>query len=206
MPPSWSHLWHTQEMLADSGCSGGTMVLSSAPGLAFLVRGLDLEFPARSTGSHRRSVPMLHAFPTESSAPISSLVQVTPVPELSLTAVKLSHDGTGAQYLHLAREDGNNLFRCVCVLGSGSDSLQGHLPHLQWFSRNRGRGVSPPAPVGVAGTRLALTPRGSDCAAMSPACSSAPPPPTAAVPPTSWSTRSCAALRGTPAETPSSRC
>ena len=107
------------------------MVLSSAPGLAFLVRGFDLEFPARSTGSHRRSVPMLHAFPTESSAPISSLVQVTPVPELSLTAVKLSHDGTGAQYLHLAREDGNNLFRCVCVLGSGSDSLQGRLSHLQ---------------------------------------------------------------------------
>ncbi|XP_042085643.1 presequence protease, mitochondrial isoform X2 [Ovis aries] len=36
--------------------------------------------------------------------------QVTPVPELSLTAVKLSHDSTGAQYLHLAREDRNNLF------------------------------------------------------------------------------------------------
>ena len=81
------------------------MVLSSARGLAFLVRGLDLEVPARSTGSPRRSVPMLHAFATESSSPISSLVQVTPVPELSLTAVKLSHDGTGAQYLHLAREE-----------------------------------------------------------------------------------------------------
>ncbi|CAK6432881.1 unnamed protein product [Pipistrellus nathusii] len=36
--------------------------------------------------------------------------QVTPVPELFLTAVKLSHDGTGARYLHLAREDTNNLF------------------------------------------------------------------------------------------------
>ncbi|KAF5928002.1 hypothetical protein HPG69_014160 [Diceros bicornis minor] len=36
--------------------------------------------------------------------------QVTPVPELSLTAVKLSHDSTGARYLHLAREDTNNLF------------------------------------------------------------------------------------------------
>ncbi|XP_049632256.1 presequence protease, mitochondrial isoform X1 [Suncus etruscus] len=36
--------------------------------------------------------------------------QVTPVPELFLTAVKLSHEGTGAQYLHLAREDSNNLF------------------------------------------------------------------------------------------------
>nr|KAF6432107.1 pitrilysin metallopeptidase 1 [Rousettus aegyptiacus] len=36
--------------------------------------------------------------------------QVTPVPELFLTAVKLDHDGTGARHLHLAREDSNNLF------------------------------------------------------------------------------------------------
>uniref|UniRef100_A0ABM5GN09 Pitrilysin metalloproteinase 1 n=1 Tax=Pogona vitticeps TaxID=103695 RepID=A0ABM5GN09_9SAUR len=36
--------------------------------------------------------------------------QVTPVPELFLTAVKLSHDKTGAKYLHIAREDSNNLF------------------------------------------------------------------------------------------------
>ncbi|XP_023580780.1 presequence protease, mitochondrial isoform X1 [Trichechus manatus latirostris] len=38
------------------------------------------------------------------------LIQVTPIPELFLTAVKLSHDNTGARYLHLAREDKNNLF------------------------------------------------------------------------------------------------
>ncbi|NWS44028.1 PREP protein, partial [Probosciger aterrimus] len=36
--------------------------------------------------------------------------QVTAVPELFLTAVKLSHDRTGARYLHVAREDSNNLF------------------------------------------------------------------------------------------------
>uniref|UniRef100_A0A8C5V7E1 Presequence protease, mitochondrial n=1 Tax=Microcebus murinus TaxID=30608 RepID=A0A8C5V7E1_MICMU len=36
--------------------------------------------------------------------------RVTSVPELFLTAVKLSHDNTGARYLHLAREDTNNLF------------------------------------------------------------------------------------------------
>ncbi|XP_077614675.1 presequence protease, mitochondrial isoform X1 [Crocuta crocuta] len=36
--------------------------------------------------------------------------QVTDIPELCLTAVKLSHDRTGARYLHLAREDTNNLF------------------------------------------------------------------------------------------------
>lgn len=36
--------------------------------------------------------------------------QITSVPELSLTAVKLSHDSTGVKYLHLAREDTNILF------------------------------------------------------------------------------------------------
>ncbi|KAG3257777.1 pitrilysin metallopeptidase 1 [Ictidomys tridecemlineatus] len=36
--------------------------------------------------------------------------QVTSIPELFLTAVKLSHDNTGARYLHLAREDTNNVF------------------------------------------------------------------------------------------------
>uniref|UniRef100_A0A8B9F2F3 Presequence protease, mitochondrial n=1 Tax=Amazona collaria TaxID=241587 RepID=A0A8B9F2F3_9PSIT len=36
--------------------------------------------------------------------------QVTAVPELFLTAVKLTHDRTGARYLHVAREDSNNLF------------------------------------------------------------------------------------------------
>ncbi|XP_011829115.1 PREDICTED: presequence protease, mitochondrial-like [Mandrillus leucophaeus] len=37
------------------------------------------------------------------------MMQVTSVPELFLTAMKLSHDDTGARYLHLAREDRNNL-------------------------------------------------------------------------------------------------
>ncbi|KAK3513785.1 hypothetical protein QTP70_028897 [Hemibagrus guttatus] len=37
--------------------------------------------------------------------------EVSPVPDLSLTAVKLSHDVTGAQFLHTARDDSNNLFR-----------------------------------------------------------------------------------------------
>ncbi|XP_029971501.1 presequence protease, mitochondrial [Salarias fasciatus] len=36
--------------------------------------------------------------------------EVVPVPDLFLTAVKLSHDKTGAQYLHAARDDSNNLF------------------------------------------------------------------------------------------------
>jgi hypothetical protein len=32
------------------------------------------------------------------------------VPELELTAVHLEHDQTGAQYLHVARNDANNVF------------------------------------------------------------------------------------------------
>lgn len=36
--------------------------------------------------------------------------EVVAVPDLFLTAVKLHHDETGAQYLHAARDDSNNLF------------------------------------------------------------------------------------------------
>ncbi|CAL8277109.1 unnamed protein product [Lota lota] len=36
--------------------------------------------------------------------------EVVSVPDLFLTAVKLTHDQTGAQYLHAARDDSNNLF------------------------------------------------------------------------------------------------
>ncbi|XP_067108904.1 presequence protease, mitochondrial isoform X1 [Osmerus mordax] len=36
--------------------------------------------------------------------------EVVAVPDLFLTAVKLTHDNTGAQYLHAARDDSNNLF------------------------------------------------------------------------------------------------
>ncbi|XP_033960869.1 presequence protease, mitochondrial [Pseudochaenichthys georgianus] len=36
--------------------------------------------------------------------------EVVVVPDLFLTAVKLTHDRTGAQYLHAARDDANNLF------------------------------------------------------------------------------------------------
>ncbi|KAK2868569.1 hypothetical protein Q7C36_000440 [Tachysurus vachellii] len=39
-----------------------------------------------------------------------TIQEVTPVPDLFLTAVKLSHDVTGAQFLHAARDDSNNLF------------------------------------------------------------------------------------------------
>lgn len=39
-----------------------------------------------------------------------TIKEVVAVPDLFLTAVKLTHDDTGAQYLHAARDDSNNLF------------------------------------------------------------------------------------------------
>lgn len=39
--------------------------------------------------------------------------QVVPVPEYQLTAVRLEHIVTGAQHLHVARKDSNNVFRYV---------------------------------------------------------------------------------------------
>jgi hypothetical protein len=39
-----------------------------------------------------------------------TLKRVKQVPELELTALHLQHDKTGAEYLHIAREDTNNVF------------------------------------------------------------------------------------------------
>ena len=38
---------------------------------------------------------------------------MTPVSDYNLTAVQLTHDQTGAQHLHIARKDSNNVFRSV---------------------------------------------------------------------------------------------
>ena len=39
-----------------------------------------------------------------------TLKRVKEVPELELTALELQHDKTGAAYLHIARDDANNVF------------------------------------------------------------------------------------------------
>lgn len=39
-----------------------------------------------------------------------TLVRSKHVPELELTALHLQHDKTGADYLHIARDDSNNVF------------------------------------------------------------------------------------------------
>ena len=40
-----------------------------------------------------------------------TVTSVTAVPDFDLTAVCLTHDSTGAQHLHVARNDSNNTFR-----------------------------------------------------------------------------------------------
>jgi hypothetical protein len=39
-----------------------------------------------------------------------TLKRVKQVPELELTALELEHNKTGAEYLHIARDDANNVF------------------------------------------------------------------------------------------------
>lgn len=39
-----------------------------------------------------------------------TLKRVKQVPELELTALELQHDKTGAEYMHIARDDANNVF------------------------------------------------------------------------------------------------
>lgn len=39
-----------------------------------------------------------------------TLKRIKQVPELELTALHLQHDKTGAEYLHIARQDTNNVF------------------------------------------------------------------------------------------------
>ncbi|KAG5265276.1 hypothetical protein AALO_G00240460 [Alosa alosa] len=58
-----------------------------------------------------------------------TITEVTAVPDLFLTAVKLTHDSTGAQYLHAARDDKNNLFRVLSSSGRRPMDSTG-VPHI----------------------------------------------------------------------------
>ncbi|CBX97173.1 similar to presequence protease [Plenodomus lingam JN3] len=64
-----------------------------------------LPSPPSASNRHVSSFPnvgeKLHGF---------TLKRVKQVPELELTALHLEHDKTGADYLHIAREDANNVF------------------------------------------------------------------------------------------------
>ncbi|XP_061879083.1 presequence protease, mitochondrial isoform X1 [Entelurus aequoreus] len=56
---------------------------------------------AKEEALHYNAGQQIHGF---------TVKEVVAVPDLFLTAVKLTHDKTGAQYLHAARDDPNNLF------------------------------------------------------------------------------------------------
>lgn len=49
------------------------------------------------------------------------------VPELELAAVQLQHDATGADYIHVAREDKNNVFAIGFKTNPNDDT---GVPHI----------------------------------------------------------------------------
>jgi Zn-dependent M16 (insulinase) family peptidase len=53
--------------------------------------------------------------------------KITPIPEFDLSAVELKHAITGAQYIHLARQDTNNVF-CVSFKTTPMDDTG--VPHI----------------------------------------------------------------------------
>jgi hypothetical protein len=56
-----------------------------------------------------------------------TLKRVKQVPELELTALHLQHDKTGAEYLHVARDDSNNVFSIGFKTNPPDDS---GVPHI----------------------------------------------------------------------------
>lgn len=63
------------------------------------------------TSAVRKGVTELSQFPKPGEKLHGfTLLRSKHVPELELTAVHLQHDKTGADYLHVAREDKNNVF------------------------------------------------------------------------------------------------
>lgn len=79
-----------------------TTTTPHAPSTRLLRRGHATAAPAASAlSSLPRVGEQLHGF---------TLKRVKQVPELELTALELRHDRTGADYLHLARDDANNVF------------------------------------------------------------------------------------------------
>ncbi|KAI1199893.1 Metalloenzyme, LuxS/M16 peptidase-like protein [Nemania serpens] len=62
-------------------------------------------------GAAKRAVTELSQYPKPGDKIHGfTLLRTKHVPELELTALHLTHDKTGADYLHLAREDSNNVF------------------------------------------------------------------------------------------------
>lgn len=67
---------------------------------------------AAQTGARRRAFASLAHVPTTPGEKLHgfTLLRAKQVPELELTALHLQHDKTGAEHLHIARDDANNVF------------------------------------------------------------------------------------------------
>ena len=64
-----------------------------------------------ATSAAKRVVSDLSQFPKAGTKLHGfTLLRAKHVPELELTALHLQHDKTGADYLHVARDDENNVF------------------------------------------------------------------------------------------------
>lgn len=64
-----------------------------------------------TTSAARRAVTDLSKLPKPGTKIHGfTLLRSKHVPELELTALHLKHDNTGAEHLHIAREDSNNVF------------------------------------------------------------------------------------------------
>ncbi|CDK28180.1 unnamed protein product [Kuraishia capsulata CBS 1993] len=69
---------------------------------------------ARGAATSSYNAPrMLRKYPLKKKIAGYSVERVLPVPELSLTAVDLVHDRTGARHLHIDRNDKNNVFSII---------------------------------------------------------------------------------------------
>ncbi|KAM9790925.1 presequence protease, mitochondrial [Syngnathus typhle] len=79
------------------------------------LKGLHLSWRRRSTAAAAAAAAAAagekaHQYTAGQQIHGFTVKEVVAVPELFLTAIKLTHDRTGAQYLHAARDDPNNLF------------------------------------------------------------------------------------------------
>lgn len=106
-PPAVPHLSPSRPtvMLRAARCQQPSLTLlripQHAPCSRFLRRGYASAAAAADPSSHPRVGEQLHGF---------TFKRIKHVPELELTAFELQHDRTGAQYLHIARDDANNVF------------------------------------------------------------------------------------------------
>lgn len=81
-----------------------------------------------ATNAARKAVTELSQYPKPGDTLHGfTLVRSKHVPELELTALHLQHDKTGADYLHIAREDSNNVFSIGFKTNPPNDT---GIPHI----------------------------------------------------------------------------